>query len=67
MQHLNKQIVNQVRAGFVQQGTSLDAYCKNNGIDSGNIHRYLRGEIKSDTAKQQRAQVIAAAKIKQSN
>ena len=67
MQQTKSNIVNQVRAGFTHQGTSLDAYCNDNNLDGKNMHRYLRGEIKSDKAKQEAAQVIAAAKIKQSN
>jgi hypothetical protein len=60
---LNEQLVAAVKVGFTLQKSSLHAYCKKKHIDSGNIYRYLRGEINSNKAKKQRNQVIRASKI----
>lgn len=63
MQQPNKQLVNDVKAGFIKQGSSLHAYCKTNKIDNSNAYKALRGKWNGELGKNLRAQVIAAAQI----
>lgn len=66
MQQTKSNIVHQVRAGILTNcGISLNAYCKDHELDGKHIHSYLRGEIRSERAKKQAAQVITAAQIEQ--
>ena len=58
-----QELIQEVRAGFIRQGSTLSEYCRDNVIDGGNVYRPLRGQWNSDKAKARRAQIIEAAKI----
>ena len=58
-----QELIHQVRAGFIKQGTNLSAYCRDNSIDGGNVYRLLRGEWNGEKAKLLRAQIMTAAKV----
>jgi len=59
-----KELIQEVRAGFIRQGTTLGFYCRNNNIDGGNVYRLLRGEWNGDKAKALRSQIIEASGVK---
>jgi len=40
----SKELRQQVRAGFIKQGSSLKAYCQDNDIDSSNAAKALVGK-----------------------
>jgi len=56
-----KQLIQEVRAGFIKQGTTLSEYCKKNKIDGGNVYRLLRGDWDGVKAKVIRSQIIEAS------
>lgn len=56
-----------VRAALIAQGTNLRAVCLNNGIDDGNIYKFLRREVNSDKAKQARKLVFELAGVDDGN
>jgi len=60
---LSQELVYEVRARFARQGTSLAAFCRNKEIDGGNIYRFLRGEVNSAKAKQERIVVLNAVEL----
>lgn len=51
----------QVRAGFVAQGTSLHAWCKQNGIDTQNARKALTGQWTGPKASLLCARLVAAS------
>jgi len=59
----SQELLNQVKAGFVRQGTTLAAYCRDNNIDGGNVYRLLRGDWNGKKAKAIRSQLITASRI----
>ena len=52
-----------VRAGFVQQGTSLKAWCKGEGVAHSNARDVLIGSWNGPKGKQLRARIVEAAKV----
>ncbi len=58
-----KQLRNSVRAGFVDQGSSLAEYCKNNRICNSNANKVLLGKWNGKKAADLRFKLITAAKI----
>lgn len=40
----NCHCLNAIRAGFVAQGTSFHAWCKDNGVDTSNAYKALSGK-----------------------
>jgi hypothetical protein len=57
-------LLNLVKAGFVQQGITLNTFCKQNHLDSGNTHRALTGEWSGSKAESLRAFVVNASQSK---
>lgn len=55
-------ILYQVRAGFVAQGTSLNAWCKANGEDPSHVTKTLIGTSKGKKGLAQREKALAASK-----
>lgn len=51
-----------VRAGFVQQGTSLTAWCDQNGLTRQNVRTALLGGWNGPKAQQLRSQIVEASK-----
>jgi hypothetical protein len=51
-----------VRAGFVLQGTSLNAWCRTNGFDTAHVSKALMGEWKTG----KKTQAVRALLIKES-
>ncbi len=64
---LSQELVYEVHCSFIKQGTSLKAFCLKNEIDTGNIYRYLRGEINSEKAILARELVIKATFLDDDN
>jgi hypothetical protein len=60
----SKQLYNSVRAGFVQQGTSLAAWCKSHDLKLQNVMTCLIGSWDGPKAKSLRAQVVQAANVR---
>jgi len=58
-----QQLIQEVRAGFIRQGTSLNAYCRNNGIEGKTVHRLLSGKWDGEVAKRKRKQLMDAANV----
>lgn len=50
-----------VRAGFVQQGTSLSAWCRANGLTRQNVCSALQGERRGPKAEEVVRRAVAAA------
>jgi len=59
----SQELVQEVRAGFIKQGTSLAAYCRENGIEGKTVHRLLNGRWDGRKAREIRAQLIEAANV----
>jgi len=57
----SQQLVNEVRAGFILQGSSLHKFCRDNNLDNGNIQKYLRGDYTGEKATAAIEPVIKAA------
>ena len=55
-------VINQVKAGFTLQGTSLNAYCSANNIDQGNASKALLGIWSGKKGQALRNQIIQASK-----
>lgn len=55
------QLLRSVRACFVLQGSSLSAWCKENGIVRRTAEQSLNGENRSDNAYALAAQICIAA------
>jgi len=51
-----------VRAGFVQQGTSLSAWCEQNGVARQNVRTALLGGWNGPRAQELRTQIVLASK-----
>lgn len=47
----SKELLVHIRAAFVLQGTSFNAWCKANGVVRRTAEQSLSGEIQSDNAK----------------
>lgn len=58
-----KELIQEVRAGFIRQGTSLSAFCRENEIEGKTVHRLLSGDWNGPIAKQKRKKIMAAAKV----
>jgi len=58
-----KELINEVRAGFVRQGTSLNAYCRENDISGKNVHKLLNGNWNGPKAKAIRKKIMEASKV----
>ncbi|POZ49868.1 hypothetical protein [Methylovulum psychrotolerans] len=56
--------LNAVKAGFVNQGTSLNAWCINNDINQGNATRAVLGVWAGKKGKALRRRIIEASKLK---
>lgn len=52
-----------VKAGFVKQGTTLAAYCRDNKIDDSNAHKALRGKWDGVKSKALIDKLTAAANV----
>jgi len=61
-----QELIQEVRAGFIKQGTSLSAYCRENGIEGKTVHRLLSGKWDGKKARAIRQQLIEAAGVKAS-
>jgi lambda repressor-like predicted transcriptional regulator len=54
--------IQEVRAGFVRQGTSLTAFCREQGLDRRHVHSALSGRWTGPTASKVAARVAAASR-----
>lgn len=54
-----------VRAGFVQQGTTLTAWCRAHGHDVSNARQALFGAWNGPKARELRTEIIKASRIKE--
>lgn len=60
----SKQLRNAVRAGFVNQDSSLAEYCRNNGICDSNANKALLGKKwNGKKAAELRLELVIASKI----
>lgn len=57
----SSELVRQVRAGFVRQGTSLTAFCRRHAMDPANVRKALQGDWDGPKGRQVRKLVIRAA------
>ncbi len=55
--------LNSVRAGFVAQGTSLHAWCRENGIDTPTARRAINGQSKGPKAAALAERLLLAAGV----
>lgn len=53
--------LNTIRAGFVSQGTSLHAWCRQNGVDTSNAYKAISGKWSGAKAERLVAVLAAAA------
>ena len=60
----NKQLLWRVRSNFVEKGTSLHAYCKQNNIHRGNAEKALLGTWSTKGGKDLKKLLIQASKAK---
>jgi len=58
---VGKQLIQHVRAGFIRQGSSLNAYCRDNSIDNSNVYKALIGNWNGKKAKALRDKLIEAS------
>lgn len=58
-----KELTQEVRAGFIKQGTSLAAYCRDNNIDSSNVYKALRGKWNGKKSQALIKKLIDASKV----
>ncbi|MGB3393229.1 MAG: hypothetical protein WA956_05685 [Stenotrophomonas sp.] len=63
--HDPKKLITMIRAGFVMQGTSLTAWAKKQGYDPSAIRQAVYGTWGGPKGKAVRAQVLAAAGVKE--
>lgn len=54
----------QVRADFIRQGSSLLAWCRAHGVNHGYAHRVLRGMTNGPEALALRARLVDASRSK---
>ena len=54
---------NHIRAGFVAQGTTMAAWCRENGVQAPNARKALLGSWKGPKADALVAKLIEASKI----
>jgi lambda repressor-like predicted transcriptional regulator len=47
-----------ILAGFIAKGTSLSAWCRENGVKSQNAHRALRGQWTGRKAQELVAEIV---------
>ena len=57
----SKRMLRLVRAAFVEKGTSLNAWCRENGVVRRTAEQSLAGEIKSANAKKLISRIVDAA------
>jgi len=50
-----------VKAGFILKGTSLCAWCRSNGVDTGYASKALTGKQSGPKAQQLKARLIQAS------
>jgi hypothetical protein len=55
---------NVVRAGFIKRGTSLKAFCRENGIDDSHASKALLGKWQGEKATELKNRLMAASKGK---
>jgi hypothetical protein len=60
----NIQLVAQVRAGFVTQGTTLHAWCQSYGVDYSNAFKALSGKWSGRKAAELTERIVKASKAK---
>jgi lambda repressor-like predicted transcriptional regulator len=55
-------LIQEVRAGFVLQGTSLTEFCREQGLDRRHVHSALSGRWKGPKANALAQKVFAASR-----
>lgn len=60
-----KELYRRVRAGFLLQGTSLKAWCREQGTHDSNVQRALIGSWDGPRARELRRRVVRAARIEE--
>lgn len=60
---LEKELQN-IRSNFVKNGTTLEGFCKQNGIDKPNVYKIFRGKWNGEKAQQLKKRLIDASKGK---
>lgn len=60
-----KDLMLQVRAGFISQGTTLTEWCRENGSHISNVRNALFGTWNGPKGRAMRQRVVKAAKIEQ--
>ncbi len=61
---LGKQLLRSVRARFIEQGTTLGEWCRNNNLHMSNCREALIGSWDGPKAKAVRAKILKAASQK---
>lgn len=61
----SKQLVNQVRAHFISQGTSLSAWCREHGHYPSNVRQALQGTWDGPKGRALRTQLCKEAGLMQ--
>jgi hypothetical protein len=57
-----RQLLREIRIGFLRQDTNLTAFCRQNGIDPRNAYQSLKGQWKGVKAQAVRQRIIDAAR-----
>jgi len=60
----DKTVLNQVKAGFIMQETTLEEFCKKKGFDPSNTRKALLGTWKGPKANKRRSILLKASKPK---
>lgn len=50
-----------VRTGFIHQGSTFKAWCRQRGVDPGYAHRVINGHTNGPKAQMLREEILAAA------
>lgn len=58
----SQQLLNEVAGRFRMKGTSLNQWCKNNGIALSNACTYMLGKRNGPVAKEWRRRIVDAAR-----
>lgn len=61
----SKALVRDVRAGFIRQGSTFTAWCRENGLRPGNARQALLGSWDGPKGQALRRRIVRAAAIEQ--
>lgn len=59
-----RELMNQVRTGFILQNTTLTAWCRNNNVHISKARQTLYGTWDGPKARELRSQIVKAARMR---